>query len=67
MALYSFSPSEARLIIERVAKKERNYVEFYNSQAISFWKQLAIQVDQRCAIKDVKNRMLAFVKEAADD
>ena len=38
-----------------------------NDMAISFWQQLAIQVDQRCGIKDVRERMEAFAEGASDD
>lgn len=67
MVLYSFNPNELRLIIERVAKKEHNYTKFYNSQAISFWQQLAKQVDGRCTIKDARERMEAFVESVSND
>jgi len=32
-------------------------------RAISFWLQLAKQVDERCGIKDARERMLAFTGE----
>ncbi len=43
------------------------YSGLVNNRAISFWEQLAVQVDQRCAIKDVKEKMLAFIDEVDDD
>ncbi len=77
MAMYSLgkrmrnrgSGGNIRLVVELPHRDECDFPELYNSQAISFWRQLAKQVDQRCAIKDARERMEAFVEsvEVEDD
>ncbi len=43
------------------------YFEFTRDRAISFWKQLAKQVDGRCGIEDARKRMEAFIESATND
>ncbi len=53
-----------KITIECVSTARIDTIGFTYSYVVSFWDQLAAQVDQRCTVKDAKERMEAFVKSA---
>ncbi len=63
----SMTSNMPKITIGRVGTARVETIGFTYSYVISFWRQLARQVDQRCGIKDVKDRMLAFAEKVHDD
>ncbi len=59
----SITSNVANITIQRVCTARIETIGSAYSYVISFWRQLAKQVDGRCSIKDARVRMEAF----ADD
>ncbi len=59
----SMTSDMPKITIRRISTARIDTIGFTYSYLISFWQQLAKQVDQRCAIKDVKDRMLSLIGE----
>ncbi len=59
----SMASDTPKITIERVGTARVETIGFTYSYVISFWQQLAKQVDGRCGIKDAREKMESFVEE----
>ncbi len=52
-----------------IVQSDHEITDFDDDQAISFWRQLAKQVDGRCSIKDARKKMETYTEgaEATND